>query len=208
VKAERVAIFLTILKKQEKKITSENSSSLINVSRESKNISDQEVLQQKVIIEDLPDGSYGFCKQPTSKKVTSDLEGWCFIFRKNQNHIVGLYTLWLPSDYARICINGTVENNKITGSGYEIIEGYSKPITTHDIAKLTERMLADKGIWDNSEIEGGNNLKVNILNLYSTEKYPNGQHYAWIRYQDLQLNLNGFERRNLGKNFPQERCPN
>jgi hypothetical protein len=75
--------------------------------------------ESRVIIDNLANGNYGFCKQSVFNHVTSDLEGWCFMFRKNMNHIVGLYTLWLPSDYARICINGTIKNNTITGIGYE-----------------------------------------------------------------------------------------
>jgi hypothetical protein len=108
-----------------KKATSEDLSSAINISEKRKDINKEGYLQHEVAIEDLPDGSYGFCKQLTSKKVTSDLEGWCFMFSKSQNHIVGLYTLWLPSDYARICIDGATKENTITGNGYEIIESDS-----------------------------------------------------------------------------------
>ena len=188
---------------ENEKITSEKQDSVINISEESKNISDRDKIQQDVVIENLPNGNYGFCKQPVSSKATSDLKGWCFMFGKSNNHIVGLYTLWLPSDYARICIDGKIKGNTITGIGSEIIESDSKTaVTPEDVA-----LLAKEGVWDNLKVEGGNNLRVSTPSLYSIGKYSSGQHYGWIVYQSVQLNLNGFDRRNLGKFIPPEICP-
>lgn len=60
---------------ENKKITSKKQNSVINVSEEERNISDRDNIQQDVVIESLPNGNYGFCKQPISNKATSDLEG-------------------------------------------------------------------------------------------------------------------------------------
>jgi hypothetical protein len=43
--------------------------------------------------------------------------------------------------------------------------------------------------------------------LYSTGKYTSGEHYGWIRYDSVQLNLKDFGKRNLGRFTPPKKCP-
>lgn len=171
---------------------------------QSNKTSTQEKPSQKVAIADLADGNYQFCTKPPSYQASSglDVKGWCFIFRKAGERAIGIYTFWAPSDYAQICINGTAKGNTVSGSGYEIVEGGSEPITDVDITKLSRG-----GIWDNWNGEG-NNLRVDIPHLYSTNKYPSGGYYAWIRYESVQLDLSKFYQRDVGKLIPPKKCPN
>ncbi|MGL5872862.1 MAG: hypothetical protein ACRC2R_10925 [Xenococcaceae cyanobacterium] len=62
--------------------------------------------------------------------------------------------------------------------------------------------------WDNWDNKGGKNLRVGIPSLYSTGKYSNGEYYGWTRYDSVQLNLNGFEKTNIGKVITLKKCPN
>lgn len=173
-------------------------------SEESTKPTTQEKPPQKVVIKNLVDGNYKLCTEPPTSKTSSgeDWYGWCFIFRKTGNHVVGIYTYWAPSDYARICISGRANGNTVSGSGYEILEGGSEPITPES----TAIHLSRGGVWDDW-FEDGNNLRVGPNRLYSTGKYPRSYYYAWTIYDSAQLDLNGFYQRDLEKLILPEKCP-
>lgn len=158
---------------------------------------------QQLAIANLVDGNYRLCTElPTTKTSSSDHKyGWCFLFMKNSERVTGIYTYWEQSNYARICISGIARGYTVSGSGYEAIEAFSKPIKSNDIARFPRG-----GIWDDWN-KKGSNLIVGIPRLYSTGKHPNGRYYGWIIYDNIKLNLSGFHQHNLGKLTPPKKCP-
>lgn len=175
-------------------------------SEQSSKTSTQQKPSQKVTVASLADENYQFCTKPPSYKAPSglDVKGWCFVFRKTGARVVGIYGYWAPKDSARICISGTAKGNTVSGSGYEIVEGGSEPITIipEDITRLSRG-----DVWNDGS-EEGDYLRVSIPHLYSTGKYPSGGYYAWMRYDNVQLDLSRFYQRDIGKLIPPEKCPN
>jgi hypothetical protein len=153
-------------------------------------------MTQAINIASLTDGKYQICTEPFSQD-KPDVYGWCFFFWKQGERVTGWYTYWQPSDYARICIEGTIERDRIIGKGYETIEGWDKPITSADIDRISEQIAADKGIWDNWN-EEGKNLRVDRASSYEQSRDSSG-YYAWIEYKKIELDLSGFYRRNIEK---------
>jgi hypothetical protein len=204
---------------ENKKVTLENLNSVINVSEESQNISNQEELQQEVTIEDLPDGNYKFCSKPASvENITGfDGEAWCFEFNKFNTNIVGTYSFQAPKDTSQICIEGVVESDQVNGIGYERIEyGETKPDIEKEKSRISQNTLyvSKEGYWDNPQKgdQIGNNLKTitpHFYKFHEPEKPGNG--YAiWIRYDIVQLDLNKFEQRKFASRYklykPHDNC--
>jgi hypothetical protein len=189
-----------------KKITSENSSSLINVSKESKNISNQEELQQEVAIEDLPDGNYRFCSKPASIENINGFDGeaWCFEFNKFNSNVVGTYSYQAPKDTAQICIEGFATDDQVKGIGYQLIQyGETKPDIEEEKLRISHdtSFVSKEGYWDNSQRgdETGNNLKVGFPNFYKLiEPEQEGNDYwVWMRFDIAQLDLSKLYQREL-----------
>lgn len=175
-------------------------------SEQSNKTSIQEELYQTVAIANLADENYQFCTKPPSYKAPSglDVRGWCFVFRKTGARVVGIYGYWAPKDSARICVSGTAKGNTVSGSAYEIVEGGSEPITItpEDITRLSRG-----NVWNDGS-EEGDYLRVSIPHLYSTGKYPSSGYYAWMHYDNVQLDLSRFYQRDIGRLIPPEKCPN
>jgi hypothetical protein len=193
---------------ENKKVTSENLNSIINVSKESKNISisDKNQLKQNNTIENLPDGSYRFCLKPASIENTNGFDGeaWCFEFNKFNSNVVGTYSYQAPKDTAQICIEGFAKGNQVKGVGYELIQyGETKPDIEEEKLRLSQdsSFISTEGYWDNSQRgdETGNNLKVDFPNFYKLiEPEQEGNDYwAWIRFDIAQLDVSKFYQREL-----------
>jgi hypothetical protein len=148
---------------------------------------------QTVNISSLTDGRYQICTEPLSQD-KPDAYGWCFFFWKKGEKVTGWYTYWQPSDYTRICIEGTIDRDRVIGKGYETIEGWDKLITSADIAI---DMSTEAKIWDDWN-EEGKNLRMSRASLYKQGRDSNG-YYAWIEYKKVELDSSGFYRRNLEK---------
>jgi hypothetical protein len=158
---------------------------------------------QSVNMVSLTDGQYQICTEPFSQNQPSAY-GWCFFFWKEGEKVTGWYTYWQPSDYARICIEGLIEVDRVIGKGYELIESWDKPVTNTDIAFIVERIAKEKGMWDNWN-ETGKNLRVSHASLYQQGRDSRG-YYAWIEYQKVELELSGFYRRNTEKTTFSRKC--
>jgi hypothetical protein len=161
--------------------------------------------------EKFPDGSYWFCTEPSSPQLPDERQKkiyvWCFRFRKNGTHVVGTYTYREPKDTAQICIDGTVKGNRVRGSGYEITEGGSEPV------RLTQKDLTrmyGNGIWEQTRFsEKASNLRVNMPRLHSTGRYTGygNRYYAWVKYDNITLNLGKFSYRELEDYVLPKKCP-
>jgi hypothetical protein len=155
-------------------------------------------------VKNLPNGSYRLCSESGLLNVPEHEQvwGWCFGFRKNGNNVVGIYTLWEPTENAQICISGIVKNTKVMGSGYEAIENRSKPITYSQEEILR---LYGNDIWNTRS----KRLKVSMPRLHSTGRYAanSDSYYAWVRYDNITLDLDNFFQRDLEDYVPPKKCP-
>jgi hypothetical protein len=167
----------------------------------------QNTSQEKTNIEDLPDGNYRYCSEPASSVNIngSDSEAWCFEFNKMQKRVVGTYSYQAPKDTAHICINGIANKNKVIGVGYEEIQ-YSnkKPDVSKEKLAISqgEKTYIKEGFWDNSDVyPNGFNLKVSSPHFYQLlePEQTNNTYWITIRFNDTELNLNNFYRRELRK---------
>lgn len=145
-------------------------------------------------ISSLPDGNYRFCSEPPTLDPNFQEAGWCFIFRKTGNRVIGNY--FAAQKEQTICITGVANNNTVTGIGLEFWYGWDRPVSLEGIPE-TEW-------WDSPEI-GGGRLKARRLSIISRSNDGNS-YSAWIRYDSVQVNLNGFHRYSAGNKLPPGKC--
>lgn len=120
-------------------------------------------------IENLADGNYRYCSEPASIENMHGFDGeaWCFEFHKKGMNVVGTYRYQAPKDTAYICIDGIVEDNLITGIGYEIVQyGETKPDVHQEIREIprSTQFMSENGYWD--DYREANNLKVGSPSFY------------------------------------------
>lgn len=145
-------------------------------------------------IANLTDGNYRYCTEPPSLDRNFEEGGWCFIFRKSGNRVVGNY--FAAQKEQAICISGVLNNNTVSGTGLELWYGWDKPVSLEGIP--------ESQWWDSPEI-GGGRLRSNRLSIISRSDDANS-YSAWIRYGSVQLNLNGFHRYSAGTRLAPFKC--
>ncbi len=175
----------------------------------SKNYADisQDINKEEADIENLPNGNYRYCSEPASQPNTNDFDGeaWCFEFSKESDNIVGTYSYQAPKDTRQICIEGEAEGNNITGVGYEIIEyGKTKPDLEQEKIEISKDMVftSKEDFWDNYDfVQNSFNLKAYSPHFYRLLKplKPGNNYMAWIRFENVELNLSNFHQRELRK---------
>jgi hypothetical protein len=178
-------------------------------SKQEKNENSQISLPDKSV-ENLSDGNYRLCTEPSSPQLpeSQQIDGWCLRFTKQGKSIVGVYAPFLHKGDAQICIDGIVEGNKVRGSGYEIVEGGSEPVrlTQEDLTRFHGNGVRDA----DGSLENKSNLRVNVPQVYRTGKYSDAsnRYYAWVKYDNIMLDLDKFFRRNPGRYAVPKKCPN
>jgi hypothetical protein len=155
-------------------------------------------------LKDLPDGNHLFCTKSPSFNARSGIRerGYCFIFKKIKNNIIGSYFYFAPKGDNSACIKGSFSENIVTGVGYDYIFSSNKPIISATVDNYPYDPIWDEPIED----EEGGKLKVSRPYLYSTSEIA-GDYYGWRRYDSIQLNLSKFYQRDIEKRSPPEKCP-
>ncbi|MCL1471592.1 hypothetical protein [Argonema antarcticum] len=151
-------------------------------------------IQSQPTISNLTDGNYRFCSEPPSLDRNFEEVGWCFIFRKTANRVVGEY--FAAQKEQTICITGVLNNNTVSGTGLENWYGWDKPVSLEGIP--------EREWWDSPEI-GGGRLKASRLSIVSRSDDANS-YSAWIQYNSVLLNLNKFHRYTAGNRLPPVKC--
>lgn len=150
----------------------------------------------KSSIQSLPDGNYRFCSNPPPSRQASDQEllkaGYCFVFRKTGNRIVGNYFDSSTSGEDNVCVTGTLSNNSVTGEGLQSSQGLPNGMSNFSGSRLTN--------WEKSGY-----LKVAQAKLLRTYEQTG---YSEIHYRRAVLNLSNFSRYNAGTYPPPTKCFN
>jgi|GEM_PF-5841018 len=150
--------------------------------------------QNEFSIEDLADGNYHYCSDPNlypyEDKV--DVHRYCFTFTKVGVEVIGEYLYRAPKDTPYICIEGKVNNDQVTGVGYEGIGPGSQPYTEEDFSDFEELPSSEQlRYWDDVEhYQGGLNLKVGNPSLYKLSpatEYEPGSYWASIRFENTNI---------------------
>lgn len=156
--------------------------------------------QNEFSIEDLADGNYHYCSDPNlypyEDKV--DVHRYCFTFTKVGVEVIGEYLYRAPKDTPYICIEGKVNNDQVTGVGYEGIGPGSQPYTEEDFSDFEELPSSEQlRYWDDVEhYQGGLNLKVGNPSLYKLSpaiENGHGSYWATQRYGIIEFDLSDFE---------------
>jgi hypothetical protein len=108
----------------------------------------------------------------------------CFSFRKSGNHIVGIH---YPdrSDFEDICIEGTVNNNTVTGFALESVDG--RPVSEH-MPKSEGATLVN---WQDGRDNKG---YLKVAKKRVVQKTPNEFTTGWVRFDRAVLKLENFHR--------------
>jgi hypothetical protein len=148
-------------------------------------------------IQSLPDGNYRFCSNPPPANQVSDENlvnaGYCFVFSKRGNRVVGDYYDPKTLGEESVCVGGTIRNNTLSGQGREFIGNIGRQSTPPN--SNGNRLVN----WDNKGY-----LKVARATLVG----PPGGIGTYARYRSALLNLNGFHRYNPTKGQPPRDCFN
>jgi hypothetical protein len=145
-------------------------------------------------VANLPDGIYAFL-DPFDK----NRDPRRFEFRKSGDRIIGYY---ISADNG-VCIEGSIRGNIITGKGLEGSEGYfSNPQAAVPYYQRFTLQEWDRG---NPALKVGRQVIFNLPSKSSNESIKTG-YVVWWRYLDVELNLDGYERRDNARrsNLPQE----
>lgn len=173
------------------------------------------ISQPGSVLENLSNGRYRYCSDSHLSRGEAE---WCFDFVKTRQTVVGNYFYRTPrgaltastastipitsasEDIAKMCIEGIVQGNAIKGVGYEIVE-YGK--TRPDIEKAKKEVfpiVTDKSSMNYWDDMGGDNLTAFSPNFYKLVQPENPNlnpfeptYFAWIRYDQVDFNLNNFE---------------
>lgn len=148
-------------------------------------------------VQTLRDGNYRFCSNPPPRNRVNDLylvnAGYCYVFRKTGNRLVGDYYDPKTLGEESVCVSGTLGNNIVSGEGREFIGSVGRQSTPPN--SNGDRLVN----WDNKGY-----LKVARAILVGKP----GSVGTSVRYRRASLNLNGFYRYNAGTGQPPRDCFN
>lgn len=151
---------------------------------------------QESLIDRLSDGNYRFCSEPQSNGSLFEESGYCFRFRKTGDRVVGTYFA-APMGEQNMCVTGVLNQNIVTGTGLEHWYAWSEPVSLDSFPL--------QPIWDSPEIGGGHML-ANNPRIVNSGNYGSDDHWAFIQYGSVQLNLDEFYRYTAGTVLPPEHC--
>ena len=148
-------------------------------------------------IEDLPDGNYRFCSNPSSGD--GNESGMCFRFQKTGDRVVGNYQ---PADsqQANLCIAGRINRSTINGEATD----FSSP-TAEPLQLRPELQGSDLVNWNAAEPT--DHLKVASGQAIEPQKPDNaGEVSGSIRFRQASLDLSTFHQYSMGTIEPPMSC--
>lgn len=151
------------------------------------------VAQAQTSMQNLRNGNYKVCSNPPSANRGNDDSnaGYCFVFSKQGNRLVGNYYDPKTLGEVSVCLSGAVRNNTFSGEGREIVG---------EIGRQTLIPNSEGEQFVNWDDRGY--LKVRR----ATSLRPARHHGTIIRYRSALLNLSGFHRYNLPNGTPPRSC--
>ena len=150
----------------------------------------QESTQRQSSLQRLANGNYKVCSKPPSTSIDT---GYCFVFRKSGNRVVGDYYDTKTLGEEGVCMSGTLSNRTVRGEAIEEIGSVGRQNTPPN---SSGKRLVN---WDK---EGY--LKVARASVLRTYEVPHS--YKTVRYRSALLNLNSFSRYNAGTQSPPRTC--
>jgi hypothetical protein len=120
-------------------------------------------------IEGLPDGHYHFCQAVTSE--TGAAAERCFLFQKENDRIIGQYQSTIPPNpsQSRLCVDGQVRGNVISGKATYFSEGLSDPVQQRPQLQAPELTNWDEtGATDDLKVAEGQAVDLKTVNQDST----------------------------------------
>lgn len=137
-----------------------------------------------VIIESLADSNYDLCNTsplPDRQQLTN---AQCFAFQKTGDRVVGI--IYTPHKGDPICMEGTIDDNKVVGRAFEILYGYSSDPTT-------DPSLLDRLAESPRSTQFGR-PKIQILDVNRSEMEEGSSEYsALVSYENAVLDLGSYE---------------
>jgi hypothetical protein len=132
-------------------------------------------MEAAIILENLSDTNYDVCDM-------SEIS--CFAFRKTGNKIVGIrYT---PHKGDPMCLEGTIDNNKIVSQAFEILYGYSSD--PRKDPSLIERLA------ESPRAKQFGMPKIQIIEVASSVIGEGSREYsALVMYDNAVLDLGNYE---------------
>lgn len=150
-------------------------------------------------IEDLPDGNYRFCSDPSPSSGSES--GMCFRFQKAGDRVVGNYQP-ANSQQASLCIAGRINRSTINGEATD----FSSP-TAEPLQLRPELQGGDLVNWNAAATT--DHLKVASGQAIDPPKpdsaasvVPTGS----IRFRQASLDLSNFHQYNMGPSEPPTSC--
>lgn len=145
-------------------------------------------------IQKLSNGKYEYCsiRPPSQNLLNNEIKlrqyyyqanAACFLFKKLGNKIIGyLNTTGESNGEDRICVEGLVKNNTISGRAVQDFPYAPEVIRQNP----NESMASVQSYWREKK----------ILRL-SNGRFYNGNNYPYAIYSNALLNLNGFYNQNF-----------
>lgn len=148
-------------------------------------------------IQNLQNGNYKFCSNPppTNQASSASMEnaGYCFMFRKKGNRLVGNYYDARSFGEVSVCVTGTLSNNILTGEAVELVGDIGRQ-SSPPSSEGTQLVKWDKQGY------------LRVAGAKVIRRTQTGS--RTVHYRRALLNLNGFYRYKPGERQPPTNCFN